>query len=78
MSDHTYPHDPELDEHDLGTLLADRETLRAVTEELVDARILLGTLRRSLTPRAEQSLAEGAGWVRLERTGALALLEAKP
>lgn len=72
----TYPVPVGVDEHDFATLLADRETLRRVTDELVTARLALRIVRGGLSKRVDKSLEDGAGWVRLDRAAARHLLAA--
>lgn len=71
-----YPTD-DLDPHDLGALLADRETLRQVTEELVRYKIAVGMVVRSWSPRTRRRIRDrDVAWVKVDLRSAAALLDA--
>jgi hypothetical protein len=53
---------PDVDEYELGGLLADRATL------------ILRQVRDGMTPRVQRSLNEGAPWIRMDRWSARAVI----
>lgn len=74
--EHPEPWTSESQAQEYADLLADRETLARVSEELVETRLALRLATAGLSPRVRTSLANGADWVKISRSGALALLNA--
>lgn len=69
---------PEVrDAEERAELLADRDTLHAVTADLVTARVAVNVVARSLSPRTIARVKSGdVGWVKVPRNAALILIEA--